>query len=138
MLTRRPVGAIWEKHRAGRGARAVFPLSGTLPYRVRNDFLAAQPRFPVFEIALKRALETVVTDPEGANSNIWSSTGPGLVTQALIEFLRAGGDAGGLVLISHAQHRRMCTTNNRLTYKATPAGNWRLVPKQNAVTADAD
>ncbi len=133
-----PVGAIWEKHRAWRGARAVTPLSGTVPYNARNDFLAAQPRFPVFEIALKRAVKAVITDSKAANSNIWGSTGPGLITQALIEFLGAGGDAGGLVLISHAQYRRMCTTNNGLAYKATPAGNWRLVPKQNAEAADTD
>ncbi len=99
-------------------------LDQVTPY-TNNALIAAMPGHPVLRACLTEAVTRLLRSEDKAD--IWSTTGPGLLTRNLVRHLREHGTgAGGIALLSEFGWRRLCAPRNSLAYKADASGNWRL------------
>ena len=123
-----PVGDPLALRAAIGGAGLLVAMLGSvLPY-ANNALIAARPGHPVIAAALEQATARLQA-PHGDTHNIWETTGPGLLTRALVRHLRAHG-ADGIALLTETGWRRLCRPETGLGYKSTQAGNWRLASGQ--------
>ncbi len=98
-------------------------LDQVTPY-TNNALIAAMPGHPVLRACLAEAVGRLLASDDRAD--IWSTTGPGLLTRNLVRHLREHGTASGIALLSEHGWRRLCAARNSLSYKAEASGNWRL------------
>lgn len=106
------------------------PLSMTWPYYTNNNLIAAAPEHPVIEQALVEAVGLITASAaSGERPDLWSTTGPGVLTRNVVRYIREGrgGETSRLGLFSASYLDRLAGLNNSLTYKGSAEGNWRLI-----------
>jgi mannosyltransferase OCH1-like enzyme len=86
---------------------------------VGNSFMAAVPGHPVIEAALVQAVEATL---RGDAETLWLSTGPGLLSRALVQYLTGEGlvQASGqrIVVLERWDLREFCMPCCKAAYKA--------------------
>jgi mannosyltransferase OCH1-like enzyme len=98
-------------------------LDQVTPY-ANNAMIGSMPEHPVLRACLTEAVRRLLATED--KQDIWSTTGPGLLTRNLVRHLRERGTGGGVALLSEWGWRRLCAPRNSLSYKAEASGNWRL------------
>ncbi|WBV45275.1 tetratricopeptide repeat protein [Pseudoroseomonas cervicalis] len=113
--------------------RCAAPLDGLLAGRglvlrqehygtAGNNIIAARPAHPVIGLALEQAVQAAL---RGDRESIWLSSGPGLMTRCLAQYLAAApahmAELGGtLLLLDQHEMRRHCVSGCQAFYKQSP------------------
>ena len=128
-VCKRPIESIF---RAAHKAEIIAAVSGDIPGYIHNFFIAAKP----YSEILRQALEGMViainaAREENRKLDIWQVTGPGMITRAVGRYLVSpemimGDVKNRVILLSLSQYRSFSATNEKLAYKRTVAGNWRM------------
>ncbi len=94
----------------------------TFPY-LYNGFLAAAPGSLIIRNALAESVHLLATHrAAGTRTDMWSVTGPGLITRAVGKRLTEAHD---VLLLTDSEYRGFAETLEDLDYKRRPEGNWR-------------
>ncbi len=103
----------------------VASLSGDAAPYVHSWCVAARPNCPILGAAFEEMISLIERDRRSnRQTDIWSATGPGLLTRAIARNLSSDTpESVGLMDLS--LYRTLVTTHEALAYKATPMGNWR-------------
>ena len=124
----RPLGYILD---ASEDAEIVAMLDGDTPGYVHNAFLASRPRSRVMRRALEEATELVARELQaGRRPDIWSLTGPGLITRAIGHYLAstpAAWEREEMLLLGRQQYSYFAQKDGQLAYKHDAAKNWNMV-----------
>jgi inositol phosphorylceramide mannosyltransferase catalytic subunit len=102
------------------------------PWCIENGFIAAEPRNGLIEAIIQiTAYNLVQYRDRGVFSDIWTSTGPGVATRAvmlhLANFVLTGVGFARLngLLMSRNDSHAFSYGHAELQYKKTAEGNWR-------------
>ncbi|MBV9783779.1 MAG: hypothetical protein JO264_08155 [Acidisphaera sp.] len=118
------------------GGNASFIVSAAKlqPIHLNNWFIASVPQHPILADALRESCEGILAfKAAGTRSDIWDTTGPGLLTRTVAKYLLRAKAEGRfprekLVILSYEVYSRtLVRSHEDLQYKQTSHGNWRLV-----------
>ncbi|QLH71665.1 glycosyltransferase [Rhodopseudomonas palustris] len=121
------ISPIWGAYQSWKSHELVVVASPSSPYYLMNGFLASKPRSALLQDALDEAVRTINGHQSSTSPpDIWSTTGPGLLTRAFARAFLAGSPSDDAVAILGFQNYRQLCTERPLEYK-TGTGNWRLI-----------
>lgn len=101
--------------------------SDSAPY-VFNGFLAGNPGNRIMHSALDDMVERIEqAEIHGQSTDIWHTTGPGLITRAVSRWFMADQtEAQDALFLTPHQYNHFAREAEDLNYKSTAEGNWRL------------
>lgn len=106
------------------GHRFVASLYESIPVYTNNWFLAAAPGNDIIQSALDASVELIHADrAAGIQTAIWTGTGPGRLTQSVVDHVLAAGSSS-VALISTSCWLRIGGSVDDLAYKSGE-GDWR-------------
>lgn len=127
-LCLRPLGYILD---AAEDAEIIAMLDGDTPGYVHNAFLGGRPRSRLVRWALEQATELVAHELQaGRRPDIWSLTGPGLITRAIGHYLAttpAAWEREEMLLLGRQQYGWFAQKDGQLAYKHDAAKNWNMI-----------